>query len=207
MPRIICTGYEITDALRKYLEVGHGVDFDKDLATDSEDDDELDEINSNVDPQKLAMQREAEIVMSYQGYFRSIRNSAPPEIRKTLEIPYSYNKYVEHGHRVYMFMPTGAYTLEHYRSGALKSPPEEDRKVIQSFIETMNSLLPDDVVREKAELKIEEMRFEVHSPRAAHAPPYYRREREDLLPPRHLRAFIGDSSKSFQNFPPADDFP
>lgn len=89
MPRIICTGYEITDALRKYLEVGHGVDFDKDLATDSEDDDELDEINSNVDPQKLAMQREAEIVMSYQGYFRSIRNSAPPEIRKTLEIPYS----------------------------------------------------------------------------------------------------------------------
>lgn len=92
----------------------------------------------------------------------------------------------------------------------------------------MNSLLPDDVVREKAELKIEEMRFEVHSPRAAHAPPYYRREREvrrysltfdcipliricflfqDLLPPRHLRAFIGDSSKSFQNFPPADDFP
>ncbi|EED84747.1 predicted protein [Postia placenta Mad-698-R] len=163
MPRIICTGYEITDALRKYLEVGHGVDFDKDLATDSEDDDEVDEINSNVDPQKLAMQREAEIVMSYQGYFRSIL---------------SYNKYVEHGRRVYMFMPTGAYTLEHYRSGALASPPEEDRKVIQSFIDSMNALLPDDVVREKAELKIEEMRFEVHSPRAAHAPPYYRRERE-----------------------------
>ncbi|TBU31438.1 hypothetical protein BD311DRAFT_118949 [Dichomitus squalens] len=32
MPRIVCTGYELTDALRRYLEVGHGVDFAKELA-------------------------------------------------------------------------------------------------------------------------------------------------------------------------------
>lgn len=108
-----------------------------------------------------------------------------------------------------MFMPTGAYTLEHYTSGALKSPPEEDRKVIQSFIDSMNSLLPDDVVREKAEFKIEDMRFEVHSPRAIHAPPYYRREREvrrysmslDCIPLIRICFFSGSfASPSFAGF-------
>lgn len=37
-PRYVCTGYEITDALRKYLEVGHGVDIAMELASAIEDD-------------------------------------------------------------------------------------------------------------------------------------------------------------------------
>ncbi|KZT20839.1 hypothetical protein NEOLEDRAFT_1140154 [Neolentinus lepideus HHB14362 ss-1] len=190
MPRIICTGYEITGSLRKYLEVGHGVDFDKVLSTFLEEDCYPDEDDSDVDEKDLAMQREAAVIMTYRDYFRDIRLSAPAEVRKALEIPYTFDKCAEHGLRVYMFIPTGAYTREYYKSGALRSPPEEDLKVIQTFIDAANSLLPDTATREKAEFKLEEMRFEVHSPRALHAPPCSSAERKELSPPRHLRAFL-----------------
>ncbi|KZT20840.1 hypothetical protein NEOLEDRAFT_1074704 [Neolentinus lepideus HHB14362 ss-1] len=192
MPRVICTGYEITNALQKYLEVGHGVDFDKVLSVFLEDDCDLDEddSDSDVDEKALAIQREAAVVMTYRDYFRNIRRSAPAEVRKALEIPYTFDKWDGHGLRVYMFIPTGAYTREYYKSGALRSPPEEDLKVIQTFIDAANSLLPDTATREKAEFKLEEMRFEVHSPRSLHAPPYYSAERKELSPPRHLRAFL-----------------
>lgn len=110
-----------------------------------------------------------------------------------------------------MFMPTGAYTHEHYKSGALESPPEQDRKVVESFIDSMTGLLPDDAPREKAEFQIEDMRFEVHPMQAVNAPPYHQRERkvrlllpdcvvhrqagicafcQELLPPRHLQDVI-----------------
>lgn len=89
-----------------------------------------------------------------------------------------------------MFMPTGAYTHEHYKTGALESPLEQDQKVIESFIDSMNGLLPDDAPREKAEFKVEDMRFEVHSMQAVDAPVYSQRERQELLPPRHLQDVI-----------------
>ncbi|KZT20838.1 hypothetical protein NEOLEDRAFT_1140153 [Neolentinus lepideus HHB14362 ss-1] len=54
-------------------------------------------------------------------------------------------------------------------------------------------MLPDDATREKAGFKLEEMRFEVHTPRALQAPPYYPVEREELFPPHHLRAFLNTS--------------
>ncbi|KZT20837.1 hypothetical protein NEOLEDRAFT_1244919 [Neolentinus lepideus HHB14362 ss-1] len=130
MPGFICTGFEITNALRKYLEVGHGVDFDRELAIAMEEDSELCEIDRNVDQEELAMDREAALIMTYPDYFRDVRNRAPAEVRKALELPYSFDKWDGHGLRVHMIIPTGTYTREYWKSGALQSPPDEDLKVI-----------------------------------------------------------------------------
>ena len=73
----------------------------------------------------------------------------------------AYSKWEGHGLRVYLFLPTGAYLREHYESGALSTPSEEDQKAVQVFIDVANSLLPD-ATREQAALKLEDMRFEVH---------------------------------------------
>ena len=39
VPRIVCTGYELTEPLRRYLEVGHGMDPSGDLFISLGDDD------------------------------------------------------------------------------------------------------------------------------------------------------------------------
>ncbi|CCM02998.1 uncharacterized protein FIBRA_05113 [Fibroporia radiculosa] len=70
------------------LEVGHGVDFDAELPSALDSDDDSDETNHNVDEEALAMEREASLIMSYRKYFRRVRDTAPTEVKKKLEIPY-----------------------------------------------------------------------------------------------------------------------
>ena len=100
MPRIVCTGYEVTGALRRYLEVGLGlniggnlfinVDDDDDDDEDDDDDDEDEDYKEDrrMDEKALAAQREAQTVRSCQKYFSVVRRKAPPEAIKVLEIPY-----------------------------------------------------------------------------------------------------------------------
>ncbi|TBU31444.1 hypothetical protein BD311DRAFT_863385 [Dichomitus squalens] len=187
MPPIVCTGYELTDALRRYLEVGHGVDFDEEIATAIEEDKELrGDAYDEADEVALAPQRAMGVVWSCQQHFSRVREGAPAEDRKVLEIPYSYGKWAEDHRKVYLFVPTGAYFNEDGTSGVLKTPREKDLKAIQAFIDAANSLLPE-AVRDEASLKLEDLRFEVHTPRSLLQPAYKRDERKELLPPRHLR--------------------
>ncbi|TBU31441.1 hypothetical protein BD311DRAFT_689048 [Dichomitus squalens] len=190
MPPIVCTGYELTDALRRYLEVGHGVDFDKVKAVTIEQDKELcgDEYNE-ADEEALAPEREAVVVDSFQKYFSRVRRGAPAEVRKALEIPYSYSKWIDGAPKIYMFVPTGAYIREGRTSGVLKTPRDEDLKVIQAFIDAANGLLPE-AVRDEASFKLDDVHFEVHTPGDLLQPVYKRDERKELLPPRHLRALF-----------------
>ncbi|TBU31443.1 hypothetical protein BD311DRAFT_804632 [Dichomitus squalens] len=176
-PRIVCTGYEFTDVLRKYLEVGHGVNFAKQLARAIEQDarpsgvDLEDDEEDLVDEEDLALQRETATIMTYRTHFSRVRRRAPPEVRKTLEIPYMYTKWVKRG------------------SGLRTLPPEADVKAIQDFINVANSLLPE-AMRDEAGFKIEDMHLKVHHPGSLIQPAYKQVEREELLPPRHLRAFM-----------------
>ncbi|EJF64668.1 hypothetical protein DICSQDRAFT_14731, partial [Dichomitus squalens LYAD-421 SS1] len=186
----LCTGYELTDALRRYLEVGHGRNHAEELSNAIAEDATLGGIDCDVYPQVLASDREVSFVMSYQQDFSIVRRAAPAEIRKALEIPHMYdNGQPAPGPNDFLFIPTGAYTREQYDSGALSFPSEADRKAIQSFIDTANSLLPD-VVRDEASLKLEDMRYEIHHLQALMMPPYNLSEREELLPPRHLLPLI-----------------
>lgn len=77
-----------------------------------------------------------------------------------------------------MFIPTGAYPRDDYKSGALKNPPEEDLKAIQTFIGYANGLLSDDTVREKAGIKLSDLRFVVRVPAGFNLPTYRPSERE-----------------------------
>ena len=96
-PRIVCTGYELTEPLRRYLEVGHGMDPSGDLFISLGDDDHDEEDydddgdygeDGKMDEKGLAAQREAELVSSCQICFSLVRQVAPAEVRKALEIPY-----------------------------------------------------------------------------------------------------------------------
>ncbi|TBU24038.1 hypothetical protein BD311DRAFT_816061 [Dichomitus squalens] len=142
----------------------HGRNYAEELSIAIAEDATLGEIDRDVDPQVLASDREVSFVMSYQQDFSIVRRAAPAEIRMALEIPHSPN--------VFLFISTGAYTREQYDSGALSSP-----------------LLPD-AMRNEASLKLEDMRYAVHALRALMMPPYNHSEREELLPPRHLRPFM-----------------
>ncbi|TBU42343.1 hypothetical protein BD309DRAFT_1036940 [Dichomitus squalens] len=145
-PSILCTGYELTDALRRYLEVGHGRNYAEELSIAIAEDATLGEIDRDVDPQVLASDREVSFVMSYQQDFSIVRRAAPAEIRMALEIPHSEylpSSFLQHistpscaqcmttekpapGPNVFLFISTGAYTREQYDSGALSSPSEAD---------------------------------------------------------------------------------
>ena len=84
----------------------------------------------------------------------------------------------DHSWHPRLFVPTGAYILEQYRSGALASPQEEDVKAMQSFIECANRLLPDDAARERAGLKLEDLQYEVQSSWELSLPVYRKAEKE-----------------------------
>ncbi|TBU31442.1 hypothetical protein BD311DRAFT_689054 [Dichomitus squalens] len=191
---LVCTGYELTDALRKYLEIGHDVDYQRELSVAIEQDRELwgDQYN-DADEETLAPQRAAEMVTRYRDHFRSVRVRAPAGVRKALEIPYMYFTKDKGAAGIHLFIPTGAYALEQYKSGALRTPPEADLEAIQAFMDNANSLLPE-AVRDEAGFKLEDMDFEVHTAQFIVQPPYSRDEREELYdPPRHLLAWIAPS--------------
>ena len=110
MPRIVCTGYELTDALRKYMKVGHGIDIDQEVSISSEDnadadDDEEYKSDNDDDEEALAAQREAWNVRMYQQYFGQVRGEAPVEVRKSLEIPYSELSENSSGHELTWLCP------------------------------------------------------------------------------------------------------
>ena len=95
-----------------------------------------------------------------------------------------YDKVVDDVLYNYLFIPTGAYPRELRLSGALSQPTEEDLVAIRSFIDAANSLLPDDGMREKAKLKLEDMHFVLRSLRSFTPAPYYEVERKvRSLPP------------------------
>ena len=84
---VVLSGFDVTDALWKYLEVGHNIDprpvykfipgFEGRL--DEEDD----------DPELAEMTRRVEFAQSCVDHFRRVRRNAPTEDRKLLEIPFS----------------------------------------------------------------------------------------------------------------------
>ncbi|KAI0697208.1 hypothetical protein C8T65DRAFT_755562 [Cerioporus squamosus] len=186
VPPVLCTGFDITDALRRYLEDGHGID----LAFPDSSSDEEDLVNQEV----AKLDREGILVDSYRQYFGGIRRTAPAEDRKLLEIPYSESQaaawFLWH---MRLYIPTGAYPRESYMSGVLATPPECDLEVIKKFIECANRLLPDDGARERAGFKLEDLQFTLRSVRGITRPPYTKTEREELLPPRHLQAILNKS--------------
>ncbi|KAI0697205.1 hypothetical protein C8T65DRAFT_662530 [Cerioporus squamosus] len=187
VPPVLCTGFDITDALRRYLEDGHGID----LAFSDSSSDEEDLVNQEV----AKLDREGILVNSYRQYFGGIRRTAPAEDRKLLEIPYTFDKRYPGDPRWHtrLYIPTGAYPRESYTSGALATPPERDLEVIKKFMECANRLLPDDAARERAGFKLEDLQFTLRSVRGIMRPPYTKTEREELLPPRHLQAFLNKS--------------
>ena len=93
MPSIVCTGFDVTEALRNYLTIGHNIDVDKDHRAPLVPPDELlNEPDSKYDPRLAELERETSILEDCQRYFRKIRAGAPAEDRKVLEIPYcEYN--------------------------------------------------------------------------------------------------------------------
>lgn len=78
-----------------------------------------------------------------------------------------------------LFVPTGAYPRAQYKAAAVKPPFERDLKVIESFIECANRLLPDDTARERAGLKLGDLRYTARSPRDLH-PPFYLEARREV---------------------------
>ena len=90
----------------------------------------------------------------------------------------SENRSPESGWQPRLFIPTGAYTRDHYLAGSLKAPSEDDLKAIQFFIDCANRLLPDDAARERAGFKLEDLQYEVRPARALSLPLYDRSERE-----------------------------
>ncbi|KAI0711000.1 hypothetical protein C8Q76DRAFT_566472, partial [Earliella scabrosa] len=192
---IVCTGFDVTEALRNYLTIGHNIDVDKDHRAPLVPPDELlNEPDSKYDPRLAELERETSILEDCQRYFRKIRAGPPAEDRKVLEIPYSYERRpsLKDDWHTRLVIPTGAYPREQYKSasGALKTAPEEDVRAIQAFIECANRLLPDDAAREKAGIKLEDLQFVVRSPRGFTPPSYRGTERQELLPPRHLRVIL-----------------
>ena len=199
MRPVVCTGFDITDALQKYLEVGHNID----LTPVSRSDPEIEEAEAQdddedaqaVSPEFAALTDRVAFVGSCRTHFCRLRKRAPAEDRKLLEIPYC--KFAVSSHSVIrvwilgltrpldldkqfpktswkrrLFIPTGAHTRDRYISGALNAPSKEDLKVIQSFIESANRLLPDETARERGGFKLEDLQYEVCPTRTLTLPLY-----------------------------------
>ncbi|RDX45937.1 hypothetical protein OH76DRAFT_916430 [Lentinus brumalis] len=187
VPPVLCTGFDITEALWRYLEVGHDIPL---VVADPPADEE-----DRIDEVIAALDRETILMMSFRQHFGLIRRTAPAEDRKLLEIPYVFQKQLRYPEDskwyTRLFIPTGAYSGECYTSGALATPPQHDLRIIRSWIECANRLLPDDEARERAGFKLEDLQFTVRSVRGVTRPPYYHKsEREELLPPRHLQKIL-----------------
>ncbi|KAI0699522.1 hypothetical protein C8T65DRAFT_792764 [Cerioporus squamosus] len=171
------------------FELGHNIDvvrlsneaFAVDEESTHESDSEIDKILHELD-------RETAMVLSLQRHFRRIREDAPADDIEVLEIPYSFERRLPDNWHTRLFIPTGAYTREQCKSGALKTPPEEDVEVIESFIEC--ATLPDDTARARGGLKLGDLQYTVRSPREL-KPPFHREtRRETRLPPRPVREFL-----------------
>ena len=198
MRPVVCTGFDITDALRKYLEDGHNIDPQPVYVSLPDIDPDSDE--SGDDPELSEQMTRRTFVYSCRAHFCRLRMNAPAEDRKLLEIPYcesfvpsrfdaqvlrlthptAFDKRFppDHSWHPRLFVPTGAYTLEQYRSGALASSQEEDVKAMQSFIECANRLLPDDAARERAGLKLEDLQYEIQPSWELSLPVYRKAEKE-----------------------------
>ena len=205
MRPVVCTGFDITDPLQKYLEVGHNIDLtpvsrsDPEIEEAEAEDD--DEDAQAVSPEFAALTDKVAFVGSCRTHFCRLRKGAPEEDRKLLEIPYCESsvpprsvirvwilgltrptdldkQFPETSWQRRLFIPTGAHTRDRYISGALNTPSEQDLKAIQSFIESANRLLPDDAARERASFKLQDLQYEVRPARALSLPLYDRAERE-----------------------------
>lgn len=80
VPPVLCTGFDITEALWRYLEVGHDIPL---VVADPPADEE-----DRIDEVIAALDRETILMMSFRQHFGLIRRTAPAEDRKLLEIPY-----------------------------------------------------------------------------------------------------------------------
>ena len=85
MRPVVCTGFDITDALRKYLEDG----YNKVLRPVSESDPGIDEVPDDFDPELAELTDRASAVVASREHFCRVRKNAPAGDRKLLEIPYS----------------------------------------------------------------------------------------------------------------------
>ncbi|TFK84057.1 hypothetical protein K466DRAFT_497297, partial [Polyporus arcularius HHB13444] len=139
MPPVVCTGFDITHALQRYLEVGHNIDvvqpfneaWDSSADTEESPDDYLSDSNRVL----LELDRETAFLESLQEHFSRIRDAAPAEDRTVLEIPYSFEKRLPDNWHTRLFVPTGAYPRAQYKAAAVKPPFERDLKAIESFVE------------------------------------------------------------------------
>ena len=87
MRPVVCTGFDITDALRKYLESGHNIDL-KPVFISIPGIDELEEPEEFLDdPELLEATERAAFVGSLRRHFCRLRKNASAEDRKLLEIP------------------------------------------------------------------------------------------------------------------------
>ena len=88
MRHVVFSGFDVTDALWNYLDVGHNIDprpvykFNIPGFEDC-----LDE--GDDDPELAEMTRRAQYAQSCVDHFRCVRRTAPAEDRKLLEIPFS----------------------------------------------------------------------------------------------------------------------
>ena len=82
----MCTGFDITDALRKYLEDGHNIDPQPVYVSLPDIDPDSDE--SGDDPELSEQMTRRTFVYSCRAHFCRLRMNAPAEDRKLLEIPY-----------------------------------------------------------------------------------------------------------------------
>ena len=81
----MCTGFDITDVLQKYLEDGHNIT----LRPVSESDPGIDEVPDDFDPELAELTDRASAVVACREHFCRVRKNAPAGDRKLLEIPYS----------------------------------------------------------------------------------------------------------------------
>ncbi len=88
-PAVVCTGFDITHALRRYLEVGHNIDVVQLLneALAGTEEDPKDYVSA-TDAVMHALDRETALVESLQEHFERIIENAPAEDKEVLEIPY-----------------------------------------------------------------------------------------------------------------------
>ena len=87
MRPVVFSGFDVTDALWKYLEVGHNIDPRPVYKFIPGFEDCLDE--GDDDPELAEMTRRTEFAQSCVDHFRRVRRTAPAEDRKLLEIPFS----------------------------------------------------------------------------------------------------------------------
>ena len=87
MRPVVFSGFDVTDALWKYLEVGHNIDPRPVYKFIPGFEDCLDE--GDDDPELAEMTRRAQYAQSCVDHFRRVRRTAPTEDRKLLEIPFS----------------------------------------------------------------------------------------------------------------------